>query len=238
MLANSSPTQPQLIQDGPAFENSGLVHRVLEPDGPGPHPTAVMLHGRYGSEDVMWIFRRTLPRNWLLVAPRARLEDPSGGHSWVLQPQGSWPALDAFTPAVEAVVRFIQALPRYYNADLRHVYLMGFSQGAAVSYAAAMRHSGLTQGIAGLVGFVPEGCDTAVDIAGLQDLPVFMAVGKQDPLIPYERSVACAHALQTAGARLTYHEYDTGHKLNGQGMQDLAAWWAARNRERYKQQRL
>ncbi|MCZ7666338.1 MAG: hypothetical protein M5U34_03425 [Chloroflexi bacterium] len=61
--------------------------------------------------------------------------------------------------------------------------------------------------------------------AVLRDLPIFMAVGKQDPLIPYAHAQTCAHTLEAAGANLAYHEYDTGHKLNSQGMRDLKAWW-------------
>ena len=34
--------------------------------------------------------------------------------------------------------------------------------------------------------------------------------------------------LETAGADVEYHEYDTGHKLNAQGMRELKAWWDGR----------
>jgi phospholipase/carboxylesterase len=128
-------------------------------------------------------------------------------------------------------MRFIGALPGLYEADPARVYLMGFSQGAALAYAAAMRYPGRFRGIAGLVGFVPVQCGDVTRMAPLSNTPVFMAVGKEDPLIPYERSVACAQTLQVAGCDLEYHEYDTGHKLTREGVADLKAWWADRARE-------
>jgi phospholipase/carboxylesterase len=219
----------QLVENGSALELSGLIHRVQVSKTPGPHRTVVMLHGRSGNEDVMWIFAKAIPSDWLIVAPRAIVPDPDGGYSWRLRAQDEWPTLDQFDDAVTAVTHFIQALPQLYNADPAQIYLMGFSQGAATSYAVAMRNPDLVQGIAGLVGFIPTRCDSALEASPLVDLPIFMAVGKRDPLIPPERVAGCAQTLVMAGSNLEYHEYDTGHKLNATGMADLAAWWAERN---------
>ena len=72
------------------------------------------------------------------------------------------------------------------------MYLMGFSQGAATAYALAMRFPGLVQGIAGLVGFVPEDCEELDCLKAMNGLPVFTAVGKHDPVIPFERSLKSA----------------------------------------------
>jgi phospholipase/carboxylesterase len=184
-----------------------------------------MLHGRAGNEDVMWIFARAVPEDWLLVAPRAIKKDPAGGYSWRIRERDEWPTLVQFDVPVGAVVDFVQALPDLYNADLENVCLMGFSQGAATAYAVAMRHPGLVRGIAGLVGFVPMECDDLLAAEPLEGLPIFMAVGKQDPRIPYSRSLACAHTLQMVGADLSYHEYEMEHRLNTRAMRDLEAWW-------------
>jgi len=220
--------KPQLIETGESFEKAGLAHRVLQPEGNGPFPTAVLIHGRAGNEDVMWVFARTIPDNWLVVAPRAIKTDPDGGYSWHPRQPDIWPSLSQFDEAVTAVSHFIQALPGLYQADPKQIYLMGFSQGAATAYATAIRQPGLVQGIAGLVGFVPVESEAALDTAPLKDLPIFMAVSKNDERIPYERAQQGAQVLRTAAAQLDYHEYDTGHKLNAQGMRDLTQWWQQR----------
>jgi phospholipase/carboxylesterase len=220
---------PQFVDSGPALEQSGLIHRIQIPETSGPHRTVVMLHGRSGDENVMWVFAKAIPQDWLIAAPRVINPDPDGGYSWRLRAQDEWPTLAQFDKAGTAVAHFIRALPNLYHADPDQIYLMGFSQGTAVSYAVAIRNPGLVQGIAGLVGFIPTHCDSALEESPLVDLPIFMAVGKRDPLIPPERAAGCAQTLVMAGSDLEYHEYDTGHKLNATGMQDLAAWWAERN---------
>jgi phospholipase/carboxylesterase len=129
-----------------------------------------------------------------------------------------------FDDAVAAVKQLVKSLPALYNADLDRVVLMGFSQGAAVSFAVALHHPELVKGVASLVGFMPE--DVTTLQSPISNLPVFMAVGKEDPTIPLEKAREAAGILRAAGADLTYHEYDTGHKLSSQGMRDLTAWWS------------
>ena len=218
-----------LSADTPTREAGGLVHRVRSPDGPGPHPTVVMLHGRSGDENVMWVFASTLPGDWLVVTPRALKPDPDGGYTWHPRKTNEWPSLTAFDEAVAAIAQFIRALPDLYGADPSHVYLMGFSQGAAVAYATAMRHLGLIKGIAGLMGFVPEDSDSE-SLAALNGLPIFMAAGTRDAMIPLEHSRESARILREAGAALDYHEYDMGHRLSAQGMRDLKRWWGEMSR--------
>ena len=43
-----------------AADAGDLTHRVARPAGPGPHPTVLMLHGRSGDENVMWVFALSL----------------------------------------------------------------------------------------------------------------------------------------------------------------------------------
>ena len=219
---------PLLVNSGLALARSGLAHRVLMPGEAKPHPTVVMLHGRSGDEDAMWIFARALPKDWLAISPRGIKPDPAGGYAWHPRRRDEWPALSMFDEAVAALTHFLQALPELYDADPDHLYLMGFSQGAATAYATAMRHPDLVQGIAGLVGFVPVESDAAIETRALRGLPIFAAVGKEDPFIPLDRARGCAETLWASGADLAYQEYDTGHRISAQGMRDLKAWWERR----------
>ena len=218
--------QPILIESGTQYEATGLVHRVWQPDSDGPHPTIVMNHGRSGSEDVMWIFSRTLPKEWLLVAPRAIHEDPRGGNSWELHSEARWANHVDFDESVEKLDQFIGSLADVYNADLSQLYLMGFSQGGALNSAYAMRNKRPIQGIVSLVSFMPE--DAAPELShSLVDMPILQMVGRKDDTIPLDIGRKCGQQLIQYGARLDYREYDTGHKLNSRGLKDLAAWWQA-----------
>ena len=127
MLARPS----QLIQDDPAAAT--LIHRLAQPTTPGPHPTLVMVHGHKGNEEVMWIFSRVVPDDWLLVAPRAPVQDELNSYSWLEKRPPPWPTLQDFHAAADQIATFIESLPQQYNAAPERIYLMGFSQGAAAS---------------------------------------------------------------------------------------------------------
>ena len=218
-------------ENKPAFvdgDTAVLPHRVLQPNTPDPHPTIVMIHGHLGNEEVMWIFRQTLPEDWLVVAPRAIVDDGDGRYSWHPRQQDEWPSLKAFDTAVDTLLEFLDALPNLYNADPHQIYLMGFSQRAAASFSLAIREPQRVQGIASQGGGMPLGVEEARATARLADLPVFMAVGTEDERIPLEVARECGKAVRAAGAYLEYREYDTGHKLNGDGMRKLKSWWVER----------
>ncbi len=39
--------------------------RVRKPEGEGPHPVMLLLHGWMGDENAMWVFASRLPKNLL-----------------------------------------------------------------------------------------------------------------------------------------------------------------------------
>lgn len=169
-----------------------------------------------------------MPDDWLIVSPRAIEFEPETaehetGYSWIEMPETGWPEFDAFDGAVQALADFIIALPDVYNSDPENIVILGFSQGAATALATAIEHPSICKGIAALVGFVPD-LPKHIEGKPLANLPIFMAVGERDERIPLEISQQSLKTLQLAGADPEWNLYQTGHKLNGQGMRDLAAW--------------
>ena len=216
-------SSPQLITQGGAVELSGLVHRVRIPNTPGPYRTLILLHGRYGTEDVMWLFARKMPENWLIVAPRAYIPE-AGGFSWV-EPSSEIPTMASFAGGVEKMVHFMAQMPALYDADPNEFHFMGFSQGAALSLALALQQKASIKAVASLVGFVPLGADELIWDLPIENMPAFMSVGREDERVPLDLSRRSAELLLNAGADLSYEEYDVGHKLNSQGIRDLNEWW-------------
>ncbi len=223
--------QARLVDSGPARAALGLAHRVHEPEVEGPHPTVVMLHGLSGDDRSMWVFAPRLPEGWLLVAPRAPRAASVGGYAWLPRQADEWPDIDRFDPSVDLIADLLNALPATYGADPQQLWLMGFSQGAALAFATALREPERIRGVAGLVGFLPEGFEARAEGRPLEGMPAFMAAGRRDPMVPIQRAVAAAKALREAGAALDFRDYEAGHKLSLQGLRDLGAWWQARREE-------
>jgi len=63
---------------------------------------------------------------------------------------------------------------------------------------------------------------------GVKGKPFFIAHGIYDPVIPYAYSRRAKEILENHGAKVTYREYDMGHQINEESLNDMIAWLAPR----------
>lgn len=192
------------------------VLKVRVPDGEGPHPVILLLHGWSGDENSMWVFASRLPNDALLVAPRAPhvvTSEDYEGHSWVKKKSGEWSWLDDFRPSVSELNALIDKLAMQFNGNFSRFNLVGFSQGAAMCYAYALLNPGRVAKMAGLAGFVPERCEEQAAKLPLKGVQALIAHGSQDQIVPLERAKIAVELMQMAGAEVQYCESDTAHKL-------------------------
>ncbi|MDO4231215.1 MAG: carboxylesterase, partial [Lautropia sp.] len=70
------------------------------------------------------------------------------------------------------------------------IVLMGFSQGCAMTLMTGLRHPNRLAALIGLSGYLPVADKTAAERnPANQNTPIFMAHGKVDPVVPFERAV-------------------------------------------------
>ncbi len=221
MPANLSDVQ--FVDHGPTFDALGLVHRVHVPEGPGPFPTLVMIHGFQGNEDVTWIFARNVSPAWIIVTPRAPFP-AAGSFSWAKHDEHDYADSATLQDGLAALTHFVEWLPDYYPVDRSRLVLLGFSQGAAMSYAYGVSHPVL--GIAALCGFIPA--PEELRLSAFKNLPILILHGTKDLTIPVEVARKDRDRLVEAGAHVTYLESDVGHKVSTDGMRTLKQWLAER----------
>ena len=203
--------------------------RVRVPEGAGPFPVMLMLHGWTGDENAMGVFSGRLPANYLLVAPRGLYPAARGGYSWHPVIAGPWPRLDDFHGAAQRLLELLS--PAIFpDGDFSSLHLLGFSQGAALSYAFALFHAARLASVAGLAGFVPDGAAARIGSTRLNGMPIFIAHGTRDELVPVARARQAVDFLQQAGAQVTYCEDDVGHKLSANCFRALQAFYSDPNR--------
>ena len=223
----------QLIDSAdPVFDAAHLVYRVR----PGliNSPLIIMIHGLGGDENVMWIFERALPDQATVIAPRAPLwiepgtphaEEASGGYSWFRPAPLPRPDRSTLAQAIGALQKFIAAPIEKYSADPNQVYLLGFSQGAALCYALSLALPDQIAGVIALAGFLPEGDDLALNqTSKLPKHGYLILHGLEDERVPIRYARKARSDLQSIRAAVDYHEYPIGHKISPQGMKDIEAW--------------
>jgi len=212
--------------DSETIQIDDWVLRVRVPEGTGPFPVILLLHGWTGDENSMWVFTQAFPEDFLLLSPRAPHESPLGGYSWSV-PKDSWPDLDDFRPAVSALLDLMDNWPAFGApaADFSNLRLAGFSQGAALTYALGLIHPERVKAIAGLAGFLPEGSANEFSGHSLAGLPVFVTHGTRDDIVPIERARQAVQFFNQLGGEVTYCESDASHKLSADCFKGMEAFF-------------
>ena len=105
------------------------------------------------------------------------------------------------------------------------VVLMGFSQGCAMTLLSGLRYPERLAGLACLSGYLPLAAQTATERSDANALvPIFMAHGLMDPVIPLVRATASRDALAALGYTIEWHTYPMPHSVSPKEVQDLNAW--------------
>ncbi|MEI6043566.1 MAG: alpha/beta fold hydrolase [Chloroflexota bacterium] len=198
-----------------------------------PIPALVMLHGRGANEGDIYELVSYVDQRVLVVAPRAPLlhsEDPRGSFKWYdLDPSGRV-VEDLLEASLEKLITFIEQVAQFsaVAVDPRQIYLGGFSQGAAISYALVTTRPDLVAGvIVHSSPFAPQ-VEARLRGARLHGKPFFVAHGLHDFLTIAEHGQRAARCLREIGADVTYHEYPFAHETSPQSRGDLAAWLNSR----------
>lgn len=197
------------------------IRRPLDQD---PKGVILMLHGWTGDENSMWIFGDQFPRDHLLISPRGL--NPSdhpkyGGQSWVEKKSGKWPWLDDFMPAVNELSNLLENLKSEILMPSGKIKLVGFSQGAALTYSFTLLHPAKVKCAAGLAGFAPERVGEMASNRELEGLPIFISHGLKDEIVPVEKAQESKRLFEDAGAKVTYCESNGGHKLGASCFRNL-----------------
>ena len=210
------------------IESEGWTLRIRPPDDPERAGVLMLVHGWTGDETVMWIFARKLLKHAWVVAPRGPVGAPEGGFGWLPhRVDQEWPSMADFQAVAGQLAQAYPAWLEHAGAPRetlkQPLNLMGFSQGAAMSFALATWHPERVQRVAALAGFFPApGPETPLErLAGKK---IYIAHGTRDDTIPVEMAQQATRTLQAAGAQVTYCESEAGHKLSLSCLKGLEAF--------------
>ena len=107
----------------------------------------------------------------------------------------------------------------------RRIVLAGFSQGCAMTLLSGLRYGQRLAGLAGLSGYLPLAASTAAEVSAAQrDVPIFLAHGRNDSVVPIDRARAAQTALQALGYGVEWHDYPMEHSVCMEELADLQRW--------------
>ncbi|MCC6847891.1 MAG: alpha/beta fold hydrolase [Deltaproteobacteria bacterium] len=208
-----------------------LAHTLYEPEGDGPHPTIVALHGWGASAfDLMGLAPYFGGGRFQVICPQGPLEVPLGMAGAV---GFGWFPLSATQPAIEGPVedaaarleRFLETVLARYAVDRRKLVLLGFSQGGVLAYRLALAAPRRFAGLVALSSWLPPQMAAALPAAeGRDELPTLVQHGTADEIIAVARAQQSIETLRTLRVPASYREYDMGHEISAESLADLSQW--------------
>jgi phospholipase/carboxylesterase len=102
------------------------------------------------------------------------------------------------------------------------IVLAGFSQGGAIALQTALRYPNRLAGVITLSTYLPLESSLAKEMSEAnRDLPVFMAHGRYDTVIPKQAAEISRNKLKLVGYKVEWHEYPMMHSVCAEEIRDI-----------------
>ena len=126
---------------------------------------------------------------------------------------------------LRASQKLTEELIREQGLPANRIVLAGFSQGGAVTLLTGLRYAERLAGLMALSCYLPlAGKLEAERSEANHDVPIFMAHGRYDDLIPLSRAQASRDALKELGHPVEWHDYPMPHSVCAPEIADIAAF--------------
>ncbi|MBI3795355.1 MAG: dienelactone hydrolase family protein [Deltaproteobacteria bacterium] len=207
-----------------------LIHTIFEPEGTGPHPTLLTLHG-FGANalDLLGLAPHLCGGQFLMLCPQGPLQVSLGGgavgYGWYPFVGSGMFDMQAVLTAREELQAFLQDALQRYPIDSRKLAVLGFSQGGVMAYSLALGEPDRFAALAVLSSWLPKDLLSMLpDVPATEQLPVLVQHGGRDELVDVGRARQSVETLRDLRVPVTYREYEMGHEINARSLGDLSAW--------------
>jgi phospholipase/carboxylesterase len=200
------------------------------PDGSGPAPLLIALHG-YGSSK-RWMMREArehAPAEFAVAAlqgPHQHIKEPKEkggplryGFGWLT----NFHPEDAVALHHRALLDLIESLVAEGVAERERIFLLGFSQTCALNFRFAFTHREALRGVIGICGGMPGDWETSTAY-GPTTASVLYLHGERDEFYPPERVAGYGERLRERATDVEVKAYDVGHEFAPEMRADVREW--------------
>jgi len=192
-------------------------------------PLLIMLHGYGSDENDLFSFASELPKELLIISARAPYPMHPYGNAWYAinfdAEKGKWNDNDQSKKSRDLIAAFIDEIIEKFPVDKNNVNLLGFSQGAILSYAVALTYPEKVKNIIALSGYInhdilPENLVNK----NYNHLDFYCSHGSLDQVIPVNWARQTGPFLKSLDIKYVYSEFPIGHGINPQNFFEFKNW--------------
>jgi len=187
-------------------------------------PTIFLLHGYGSNMDDLYSFAPYLPISHNIISFQAPLSLGFGSYAWYpigIDNKGAVTSeLDAAKNSVDMIIKNIDLLSERYELDSEDLSILGFSQGAILSWALGFYKPNKIRRIMPISGLLHESLIT-------KNKPTFLAYashGIEDNVIPIEKAREFIVPISNNNSGIHYKEFNDGHNISQENFSELLKW--------------
>ena len=200
----------------------GFVHRYL-PGEDESSPTLLMLHGTGGNEEDLVGLGETLAPGAAILSPRGKVSEYGAPRFFRRLAEGVFDHEDLLFRTHE-LAEFVEAASATYGFERPKLVAVGYSNGANVAASTILLHPGLLRAAVLFRAMVPFEPDVTPHLSGM---PIFLAAGRMDRMIPPDNTQRLADILIEAGADVDLRWRNVGHPLTYDDVSEAKQWLAS-----------
>ena len=127
--------------------------------------------------------------------------------------------------ASQAAIEELIARENQRGVAAGNIVVAGFSQGGAIALQTGLRHSERLAGVMALSTYLPFADRLPAEASAVnKDVPIFLAHGIHDPMIPFALATASRAKLGELKYPVEWHQYTMQHSVCAEEIVDIGNW--------------
>lgn len=190
-------------------------------------PLLILLHGYGSNEQDLFSFAEELPEELLIVSAQAPYEMGYGGYAWYAinfdEINGKFSDLKQAKESIDKIAFFIDDIKKKYNTNTEKTFLLGFSQGAILSYSLSFFYPNKVNHVIALSGYINMEL-LPTEISKNIQTDYYCSHGTVDQVLPIDWARKTKPFLDKLKLESVYSEYPVGHGVAPQNFYSFKSW--------------
>lgn len=196
------------------------------------HPCIILLHGYGSNAEDLFSFANYLPQQLTVISLEAPLNTPFGGKAWYSihfdAAQDKWSDIEEAKKSLVAITQQLEYFINEYDLNPKDISLMGFSQGAILSWSLLLDHPKRFRRAICMSGYInTQLLEKPLD--EYQNVLAYASHGTNDPTVPYQWAESGITKLKINNPEIVFNSYHDGHNVSPENFKDLLEWISKTN---------
>ena len=191
------------------------------------NPSIIFLHGYGSDENDLFSFAEYLPKKYTIISLRAPFETPMGGYCWFsINFNNSNEKWSDHKQAYQSILNLesqIDFFIQKYNLEPDQIDLLGFSQGAVLSWTLLLDSSIKINRAVCLSGYIDKSL-LKEDIYSYREIIAYSSHGTNDPVIPFDWAKTSIESLKENNPNVVFNSFQDAHNVSQENFQSILNW--------------